>query len=102
MEFGAAWAHVLAISTGNASPQNMLTRSLGYMPAFRAPSRFMNTAVDGTEIQIVSRASLINLPGLISVLFGGQHKQAPPSHATNMSDIERSKVMSGFCEKRSS
>src|SRR5438105_879471 len=102
MESGAASAQAFATSAGSASPQNMLTLSFGYAPLFRAPSRFMKTAVDGTENQIVNCVSLINRPGLRSVFSDGQHTQAPLSHATNMSATERSKVMSKVWEKRSS
>ena len=56
----------------------------------------MNTAVEGTENQMVSPASLTNFPGLINVFCEGQQTQAPRSQATNMSKTERSKVMSNI------
>ena len=62
----------------------------------------MKSPVDGTENQIVSRDSLMKRPGLISSACGRQHTHAPRSQATNMSNAERSNVMSNVCEKRSS
>src|SRR4030095_11043844 len=100
-ELGAASAHWHAVSTGKASTQNKLNRSPGYMPGLRTPNRRMNTAVDGTENQIVNRASFTNAPGLINCFCVGQHRHAPLSHATNMSCADKSKVKSNVCDKRS-
>src|ERR1035438_5781765 len=102
MEFGAASPHVRATSTGNASPQNRLSRRPGYWPGFSSPKRFMKTAVEGTENQIESRESLMNLPGLIIAFCEGQHTHAPRSHAAYMSWADKSKVISKVCETRSS
>src|ERR1017187_2077696 len=102
MEWGVASDQALATSAGSASPQNMLTRRRGYKPGFNVPNRFMNTAVDGTENQMVRRESLMNRRGLISVFSDGQHTQAPRSQATNMSATDKSNVMSNVCENRSS
>src|SRR2546427_1618278 len=101
IELGAASAQAFAISTGSASPQNMLRRNRGYDDGFKVPSFFIKTAVEGTENQTVRSASLINCPGLIRAFSVGQHTHAPRSHATNMSATERSKVMSNICENRS-
>ena len=62
----------------------------------------MNIPVDGTENQTVICERLMNRPGWISSFWTGQCTDAPTSHATNMSNTERSKVMSKVCENRSS
>ncbi len=72
------------------------------MPGFIMPSRFIMSATDGTENQIVSSDSLMNLPGSTSVSGGGQHTHDPRSQPTKRSKTEMSKVMSNICEKRSS
>src|SRR4029450_625389 len=100
-ELGAASDHWRAMSAGKASPQNKLNRNPGYMPGLRTPNRRMNTAVDGTENQTVNRPSFIKAPGLINCLWVGQHRQAPLSHATNMSCADKSNVRSNICETRS-
>src|SRR5579863_9803161 len=61
----------------------------------------MKTAIDGTENQMVRRASFMNRPGLIRVFSEGQQTQAPFAQATNISATDKSNVMSKVCEKRS-
>src|SRR4029077_8234857 len=94
MLFGAASNQAVAEDTGKGSPQNKLHRRRGYCPAFSIPSCFMKTATDGTENHNVSSASWMNLPGLISVFWWGQQPQAPLPQATNMSNTDKSKVIS--------
>src|SRR3989454_8655726 len=98
---GAAEDQDSAISAGSGSPQNKLQRSVGNSPAFKAPRRFIKTPTEGTENQTVNFTSCMNFAGLIRVLSEGQQTQAPRSQATNMSNAERSNVMSKVCEKRS-
>src|SRR5207248_2809346 len=100
-EFGAARLESRTTSTGNASPQNRLSRKCGYKPGLSSPSRRMNTAVEGTENQTVSRESFRNARGLINCFWVGQHRHAPLSHATNMSCADKSNVRSNVCEMRS-
>src|SRR5437762_10612546 len=101
IEFGAARLQSRTTSTGNASPQNKLSRKCGYKPGLSSPSRRMNTAVEGTENQTVSRESFRNAPGLINCFWLGQHTHAPLCQATNMSCADKSKVRSKFWEARS-
>src|SRR6267154_1750302 len=102
MLLGAASNHALAEEIGRGSPQNKLHRNRGYCPGFSIPSCFMNTATDGTENHTVNSASWMNLPGLISVFCEGQQTHAPRSQATNISNTDKSKVMSNICDSRSS
>jgi hypothetical protein len=62
----------------------------------------MIIAADGTENQTVRSDDRMNSAGARSDLAGGQQTQAPTSQATNMSNTDRSKVMSNICENRSS
>src|SRR5712664_2109989 len=98
IELGTASDQACTEDTGRGSPQNKLTRSCGYWPGFRRPSCFIKTAVDGTENHIVRLLFFMKLSGLMSSFWDGQQTQAPRSHATNMSNAERSKVMSNICE----
>src|SRR6266853_5234923 len=100
-ELGAARLQSRTTSTGKASPQNRLSRRCGYKPGLSSPSRRMNTAVEGTENQTVSRASFKNAPGLINCFWLGQHTHAPLCQATNMSCADKSNVRSNVCDRRS-
>src|SRR6476660_1634538 len=100
-EFGAARLQSRTTSTGNASPQNKLRRKVGYIPCFSSPNRRMNTAVEGTENHAVSRASLMNAPGLIICFWVGTQRHAPLPQVTNRSCADKSNVRSKFCEIRS-
>src|SRR5207302_9454284 len=101
IEFGAARLQSRATSTGNASPQNRLSRKCGYKPGSSSPSRRMNIAVEGTENQTVSRAALMKAPGLIICFWVGTQRHAPFVHVTNRSCADKSKVKSNVCDKRS-
>src|SRR5262245_34484377 len=98
---GAAVAQALATSAGRGSPQNKLQRKDGNTSGFSAPRRRMNTPVEGTENHTVSSASRMNWPGDISAASGGQQRHAPRSHVTNISNAERSNVMSKVWDRRS-
>src|SRR4030095_1834536 len=100
-EFGAARLHWRTTSTGNASPQNRLSRNSGYKSGLSSPSRRMNIAVEGTENQTVSRAALMKAPGLIICFWVGTQRHAPLVHVTNKSCADKSKVRSNVCDKRS-
>src|SRR5438067_12841894 len=100
-EFGAAKLQSRTASTGNASPQNRLSRNRGYNPGLSSPSRRMNIAVDGTENQAVNRAALMKEPCLIICFCVGTQRHAPADHVTNRSCADKSKVRSNVCDKRS-
>src|SRR5262249_32948864 len=101
-ECGAASAHCRTMSTGNASPQNKLSRNLGYIPGLSPPRRRMNTAVEGTENHTVSLASFIKESGLMDCFCVGQQTHAPFCQATNISWADKSNVRSNVCDIRSS
>src|SRR6476646_707583 len=101
IEFGAAALQSRTTSTGNASPQNRLSRRCGYEPGLSSPSLRMNIAVEGTENQAVNRASFMNAPGLIICFCVGTQKHAPFLHVTNRSWADKSNVRSNVCDKRS-
>src|ERR1700733_1880062 len=101
-EFGAASSQTAATESGNGSPQNRLSRSDGNAPGLSARRRLMKTAVEGTENQTVSSISLMKLLGFINAFLGGQQSHAPRPHATNMSNTDRSNVMSNIWDTRSS
>src|SRR5579871_6587513 len=98
---GAASSHAEAVETGSGSPQKKLSRTDSKWRGFRTPRCFMNAMVEGTQYHTVSPMSRMNLPGLMTVFWGGQHRQAPRSQAINMSYTDRSKVISNICETRS-
>src|SRR5690242_16046723 len=89
------------MSAGSASPQKKLQRRLGNMAGRRTPSFFIVSATEGTENQMLNSDFLTKEAGLSRVFCDGQQTHAPRSQATNMSNAERSKVMSKVCEKRS-
>src|SRR3977135_1551567 len=101
MELGGAADQAWTEEMGRGSPQNKLRRSCGYWPGFSRPSCFMKTAVDGTENHMVRLLFFMKLAVLIISFCDGQHTQAPRSQATNMSNAERSNVISNICDNLS-
>src|SRR5438445_7156268 len=100
-EFGAARVQSRTTSTGNASPQNRLSRRRGYEPTLSSPRRRMKIAAEGTENHVVNRASFMNAPGLIICFWVGTQRHAPLPHVTNRSWADKSNVRSNVCDKRS-
>src|SRR6266498_3889009 len=102
IELGAAFAQSRATSTGSASPQKRLQRSVGNASGFRTPSRFMNSATDGTENQTERPARRMKSDGLSRSFSLGQDTHTPLYQATNRSKTDKSNVRLNVCERRSS